>query len=79
MYPGWIATLDGEPTPVFAAQIMGKAVWVPAGKHTVEIRFVSRSFQLGLAISVTTIAALLILFVVRWRRRTTAYGRQITA
>lgn len=79
MYPGWIATLNGKPTPVFAAQVMGKAVWVPAGQHKVEIRFVSRSFLLGLAISIATLAALLLLLIAQLitrRRRTTPLLKQ---
>lgn len=69
MYPGWSATLDGKPMPLFAAQVMGKAVWVPAGNHQVEIRFVSRSFQIGLAITLVTLALIVFLLVVIWRRK----------
>ncbi len=69
MYPGWIATLDGKPTPLFAAQLMGKAVWVPTGKHRVEVRFESGSFRLGLAITAVTLGVVLYLLIVITRRR----------
>jgi len=64
MYPGWHALLDDKPTPLFAAQVMGKAVWVPAGKHRVEVIFTSRSFQIGLAITLVTLCIVLYLAVV---------------
>jgi len=69
MYPGWIATLDGKPTPVFAAQVLGKAVWVPAGDHKIEVRFVSRSFQIGLAITLLTLAAIAAFLIIGKLRR----------
>jgi len=69
MYPGWTATLDGKATPLFAAQVMGKSVWVPAGKHQVDVRFISRSFQIGLAITLVTIVAIPLLLLIDRRRR----------
>jgi len=69
MYPGWIATLDDKPAPLFAAQVMGKAVWVPAGRHQVEVRFISRSFQIGLAITLVTISVIAVLLFADKRRR----------
>ncbi len=39
-FPGWRATLDGEPIPVSVVPPLGLiAVNVPAGHHTLEIRF----------------------------------------
>ncbi|MGL3200625.1 MULTISPECIES: hypothetical protein [Curtobacterium] len=37
--PGWTATVDGRPTDLVAADSAGGAVWVPAGEHTVELRY----------------------------------------
>ena len=50
-YPGWKATLDGKDTPLFSAQVLGKAVAIPAGNHTLAITFHSASFIWGLWIS----------------------------
>jgi hypothetical protein len=54
-YPGWIATVDGEPAPVYSAQVLGKAVAVTPGKHRVAIRFESKSFQWGLWLTLFTL------------------------
>jgi hypothetical protein len=63
-YPGWRATLDGAPTPLFSADVLGKAVGVPQGRHTVAIEFHSATFARGLWISVATafLALLALLF-----------------
>jgi len=37
MYPGWHASIDGEPAPIAEANLAFKAVWVPSGAH--EVRF----------------------------------------
>jgi hypothetical protein len=54
-YPGWIATVDGKPTPVYSAQVLGKAIAVTQGKHRIEIRFESTSFQWGLWLTLFTL------------------------
>ncbi len=39
-YPlGWKAFIDGEPAPLLRANFLFRAVSVPPGKHTVELRF----------------------------------------
>jgi hypothetical protein len=61
-YPGWRATLDGKRVPLFSAQLLGKAVAIPPGRHRLEIAFVSSTFIAGLSISaVSLVAALLAL------------------
>jgi uncharacterized membrane protein YfhO len=68
-YPGWEARVDGEPTPVYSANALGKAVPVSAGSHRVELFFHSESFRLGLRLSVVASGLVALgLFAGRWRR-----------
>jgi hypothetical protein len=63
-FPGWRATIDGAPTAVRRADVALMAVEVPAGQHTVELRFASRTVSLGLGLSIATALAMV---VVAWR------------
>ncbi|MBE1162587.1 hypothetical protein [Dyella acidiphila] len=69
-YPGWHAQVDGHPTTVWTAQLLGKAIHVPAGTHHVVVAFRSDSFRLGALISLLsllTAAVLLMLHAARQR------------
>ncbi len=50
-YPGWSARVDGETAQLFAANLLGKAVAIEPGLHTVELEFEPASFRLGALIS----------------------------
>jgi hypothetical protein len=39
-YPGWVATVNGEESPIYRANVMFRAVRVPAGESTVIFEFV---------------------------------------
>src|SRR5699024_7115037 len=60
-YPGWRATIDGSPARVWTAQVLGKAVYVPAGHHKLVVWFESDAFRIGCVISVVTLLIILIL------------------
>lgn len=70
-YPGWSAQVDGVETPVYTAQILGKAVSVPSGAHEIVIRYTSRPFRWGLSVSIGSLGLMLaiILRAVSRRRR----------
>jgi hypothetical protein len=57
-YPGWRARLDGQEETVYRADYLFRAVLVPSGQHTVEFTFDPVAFKIGLAVALTTGAAL---------------------
>jgi hypothetical protein len=67
-YPAWKAYVDSEPTPLYRADHLLRAVPVPAGEHGVELRYESRSLKTGVAISLMAYAALITLVVAKARR-----------
>jgi len=54
-YPGWKAWLDGEPVPILRANLIFRALALPAGEHVVEFRFEPLSLRRGLVISLTAL------------------------
>lgn len=46
-YPGWVAEVDGKPTPIHAADLALRGVTVPAGTHTVVMRYEPASAAIG--------------------------------
>jgi hypothetical protein len=50
-WPGWTATVDGIPARIYKANVMVRAVRVPAGKHEVEFCFRSFPLRAGGAVS----------------------------
>ncbi|PID94699.1 MAG: hypothetical protein CSA95_02440 [Bacteroidetes bacterium] len=75
---GWNAYVDGEPYPYFRANYLLRAMWLPAGTHTVEWRFEPSSFRVGeILATVGSILLLLLLlgyvgYTVYKRRKATA-------
>lgn len=50
-YPGWQATVDGQPAPVLRANFLFRAIQVGPGHHEVEFRYEPRPFWYGLAMA----------------------------
>ena len=46
-FPGWTATIDGEPAAVLRANGLFRAVQLPPGDHTVEFRYRPLSVRVG--------------------------------
>jgi hypothetical protein len=50
-YPGWQATVDAGPVPIWQANLAFRAVPVEAGRHEIVFSYQPDSFKLGLWIS----------------------------
>lgn len=51
IYPGWQATIDNQPNPLYYVDSLFQGVLVPAGNHDVVIWYHSKPFQTGAWIS----------------------------
>lgn len=78
-YPGWSATVDGQPTPVVRANYVLRAVYLPAGRHEIELRFEPPGFVLGqrwadraLEAAIWLVAARVVLGLLGWAAITAA-------
>ncbi len=54
-YPGWQATVDGAPAPIYEVDGALRGVVVAAGAHTVEMRYRPRSVFLGAAFTLLSL------------------------
>ncbi|WP_321473767.1 YfhO family protein [uncultured Paludibaculum sp.] len=64
-YPGWHATLDGQPAPILMVNAAFRGMALPQGRHRVEMTYVPTSFRAGLAL--TAVAGLLAFLALRRR------------
>ena len=68
-YPGWRATVDGTPVPIYQTNAALRGVPVPAGAHRVEMHFRPRTLQIGLGLAAAGGLACLALWWMERRRR----------
>jgi len=62
---GWTASVDGHEQPLVAADHAVAAVHVPAGDHSVVLRYEPRGWRAGRAVSI--VAALVLVGLAGWR------------
>lgn len=67
-YPGWQATVDGNPTAVLAVDGVFRGVEVGQGAREVVFKYYPASFRIGMVVSLAGLAVLLLLMVL-YRRR----------
>lgn len=67
-YPGWAATVNGQPTSVYEADGLVQALAVPAGQSTVTLDFKPLLFTLGAWGSALTLFFSLGFLLFRWPR-----------
>jgi hypothetical protein len=66
-YPGWVAEIDGNQTPVHRANYLFRAVEVPEGTQIVSLSYQPIWFSIGLALS--SLAWVLLGILLIWRAR----------
>jgi hypothetical protein len=57
-YPGWEATIDGQPAYINVADFMLRGVVLTAGQHRVELRYTAPGARFGALISALTLCLL---------------------
>jgi hypothetical protein len=63
--PGWNARLDGRPVPILRANGVFRAIRLPPGFHSVEMRYLPASLSWGGGVSLGAALGMLALFVLR--------------
>jgi hypothetical protein len=61
---GWKAYVDGAAVPVLATDHALRGVPLPAGAHTVELRYQPLALTIGLPLSLVTAGVMLVVFVI---------------
>jgi len=54
-YPGWVATIDGEQQPIYTTNYLLRGMYLPAGKHRIEMRYKAPAARTGGIISALTL------------------------
>jgi uncharacterized membrane protein YfhO len=72
-YPGWRAAVNGAETPIYRADVMFRAVSVPAGESTVVFTYYPTNWNLALFIGVAAWLLVVLFFltglIIRQRHR----------
>jgi hypothetical protein len=74
-YPGWRATVDDQPAPVFRTDHALRSVPVHRGVRKVTLTYAPESFRLGGIVTFGTLACCVVGIVLGWRRSRTAAGQ----
>ncbi len=67
-YPGWVATVDGQETPIYRANYLARAIFLPPGEHLVRFEYRPSSFKWGLWLSLL-MAIMTVVMALFGRRR----------
>jgi hypothetical protein len=57
-YPGWIASIDDLPTDIIRANIHFRAVYLPAGNHSITFKYKPKSYIIGAEISMLSLVSI---------------------
>ncbi len=67
-YPGWTATVNGEALPIYRANILFRAVAVPAGESRVIFQFEAQLWRLALGIGLVIWGIVAGMWLWLWRK-----------
>lgn len=70
-YPGWRATINGDETTIYAANLLFRAVTVPEGVSVVEFSYEPASWRWGVRISLAALLVWLVVLLLPIYRRIT--------
>ncbi len=63
-YPGWVAEIDGSPTPTYRANVHFRAIEVPSGRHAVRFVYDPATLRMGGIVSAVTLGVVLVLAII---------------
>ncbi|MGZ7032334.1 MAG: YfhO family protein, partial [Thermoanaerobaculia bacterium] len=66
---GWRAYVDGRAVRPLRANHSFLGVFVPAGRHVIQLKYLPQAFVAGRAVSVASVLVLVVASVVLWRRK----------
>ncbi len=66
-FPGWTAALDGNPVDLYRADVMFRAVYIPAGEHTLTFDYAPAWWPALLVIGVVVWLGVIVVMVIVWR------------
>jgi Bacterial membrane protein YfhO len=72
---GWKAYVDGKPAKIYPTDYVLRGIALPAGTHSIEMRYAPASIYRGIAISLTAFVVLALLIVQPWRYKKTLLVR----
>lgn len=78
-YPAWEARVDGKEVPLYYTNAAFRGIFVPAGKHRVEMRYSPRLFVISAMVSLAGLAALAALAGMGLRRERLKARYSVTA
>jgi len=78
-YPAWHVYIDGAPAKLLIADYSLRAVAVPAGTHTVTMRFESGAFRTGTWITIIALVAGIAGLVFTWMKRKSSGAEEVPA
>ena len=69
--PGWHASIDGKPLPLFRFNRVMLQAKIPPGKHIIELHYWPETFTVGIVVAAVTVIVLIVVlaFGARWWRR----------